>query len=254
MKIEKIKKKNSNIYEVILSDNTSLSFYDDTIIHYNLLSNKVFNDEEFKEIVIYNNSIKGYYEAIKYLSYKLRTNAEVKDKLIKLGIEEKVIDKIISRLEREGYINNDLYIKSFINDQISLTLNGPNKIRISLKKLGFNDSDINKYLDNISDTVWSNKVKLVIEKKIKSNHNLSKQRLILNIKQELSRLGYDNSIINKNNYDINVMDEQDILEKEYLKELKKLSRKFEGSQLHTKLKYNLYKKGFSMSDIEKIIN
>ena len=40
MKIEKFKKKKNNIYEIILSDNTSLSFYDDTILKYNLLLTK----------------------------------------------------------------------------------------------------------------------------------------------------------------------------------------------------------------------
>ena len=44
MKITKIIKKRNNQYQILLSDNTSLSFYDDTIIHFNLLAKKDFSE------------------------------------------------------------------------------------------------------------------------------------------------------------------------------------------------------------------
>ena len=59
MKIEKIIKKKNNLYQILLSDNTSLSFYDETIIKYNLLVKKEFDSKLLAEIVTYNNNIKA---------------------------------------------------------------------------------------------------------------------------------------------------------------------------------------------------
>ena len=59
-----------------------------------------------------------------------------------------------------------------------------------------------------------------------------------------------NSVINSTE----IEDNNDILEKEYHKEYNRLSKKYQNKELETKLKYNLYKKGFSISNIEKIQN
>ena len=45
-----------------------------------------------------------------------------------------------------------------------------------------------------------------------------------------------------------------LMEKEYQKEYKKLNKKYNGKELENKIKYNLYKKGFSLNDIDKIQN
>ena len=55
-KISKIKK-NNNKYTIILSDNSSLSFYSDTLIKYNLLKPRKISDKELEEIINYNNFI-----------------------------------------------------------------------------------------------------------------------------------------------------------------------------------------------------
>lgn len=52
-KISKIKKIN-NKYTIILSDNSSLSFYSDTLIKYNLLKPREISDKELEEIINYN--------------------------------------------------------------------------------------------------------------------------------------------------------------------------------------------------------
>ena len=94
MEIKKITKKKNNLYQILLSDNTSLSFYDDTIIKYNLLVNKVFDDKRFYEIVLYNKEVEAYYKALNYINAKLRTKKEMADKLKNLGYYTGTVDGI----------------------------------------------------------------------------------------------------------------------------------------------------------------
>ena len=64
-KISKIKKIN-NKYTIILSDNSSLSFYSDTLIKYNLLKPREISDKELEKIINYNNFIEAYNKSLKY--------------------------------------------------------------------------------------------------------------------------------------------------------------------------------------------
>ena len=67
MKIKKIEKKTNNLYKITLSDNTSLSFYDETIIKFDLLFNKELYKEKIDDLIIFNNKIDGYYKMINYI-------------------------------------------------------------------------------------------------------------------------------------------------------------------------------------------
>ena len=77
--------------------------------------------------------------------------------------------------------------------------------------------------------------------------------IINKIKINLLNLGYSQDLINKGLQDIEILDDYNALEKEYQKELRKLSRKYKDKELETKLKYNLYKKGFSLEKIERVM-
>ena len=151
MKIEKIIKKKSNIYEIILSDKTSLSFYDETIFRFNLLITEKINKDDLEKINHFNLQVEAYYKALNYIKKKLRTRMELYKKLKELKYDENIIKNVLEKLEKQKYLNDELYIKSYINDQINLTLKGPIKIKRELNNLGF--SNIDPYFENIDKEV-----------------------------------------------------------------------------------------------------
>ena len=252
MKIEKIKKQKNNVYQILLSDNTSLSFYDDVIIKYNLLVNKEFDQKKLKEMLEYNKELSAYYGALSYLKAKLRTKKEINDKLKKLGYSKEIISGVIKKLTDQKYLNDELYIKSYIADQVNLTLKGPKKIKYELEKLGF--KDIDAYLINYDTDGWLAKINKIIAKKIKSNHNLANNYLLVKIKNDLSNLGYPEELINEATNNFTYPSDTPILEKEFEKLYRKLSQKYQGDTLKYKLKDNLYRKGFSSDAINKLID
>ena len=155
-KISKIKKSN-NKYTIILSDNSSLSFYSDTLIKYNLLKPREISDKELEEVINYNNYIEAYNKALTYISYKQRTKKEIKDKLCNYSID--VIDKVIKKLDELSLLDEKKYIEAFINDQINLGNKGPFYIKKELKKLNINIDYIEEILNNINEDVWIEKGK-----------------------------------------------------------------------------------------------
>ena len=252
MKIEKIIKKNSNQYKIILSDKTSLSFYDDVIIKYSLLINKEITSKEIIEITNENNLYAAYYEGLKLIKIKLRTKKELKDLLVRKNYSLKAINFAIEKLSSQGYLNEELYIKCYINDAYNLKYLGPNRIIYELKKLGLNEEKINQELNSFKDK-WQENIKKLVNKEIKINHTSSSKVLKEKIIRKLITKGYYKEDIN-NCLEKIVIDDSKVLEKEFNKELNKLSKKYLDNELKYMLKKKLYQKGFNLNDINKLIN
>ena len=242
MKVICYKKKQNNLYEITLSNNEVYSLYDDVILKYELLLKKEITPLELQEILEENKLQEGYFIALKYLNTKLRTEKEIRKKLIEYNT--KVQNYVINRLKNEGYLNDLLYIKSYINDEINFKLIGPNKIIFDLKKIGFNIEDINNYLNNIDNNIWINKINKYIVKKINSNHNLSGIMLKQKILNELINKGFYKEDINNCLENFEFDDNSSIKEKEYNKLKNKLSKKYDKEELEYQIKIRLLKKGF----------
>lgn len=242
MKIISYKKKTSNLYEIALSVKRVLSLYDDVILKYELLLKKEINEKELNEIIEYNNKIESYMTALKYISSKLRTEKEIRTKL--MHYSKDAINYTIDRLTKEGYLNNDLYIKSYINDEVNLKFIGPNKILFNLKKLGFKNEEILNYLNTFDNEIWLDKINKYVLKKVNSNHNLSGLLLKQKLMQDLVNKGFYKEHINLiiNEFDFN--DNDSVKEKEYNKLKNKLSKKYSGEELEYRIKIGLMKKGF----------
>ena len=242
MKINKYIKSSSNKYKVIIDDET-YTLYDDVIIKYNLLMKNEIDEKTFNEMINTNNELLGYYESIRYITKKLRSELEIYEYLHKKGIPEDIIKKNIKELKDNGFINDELFLKCYISDQLNLTNNGPLKIKKSLIKLGIDESLVNDAINNIDDDLIFNKINNYIDKKIRLNHNSSSYMLKVKIQNDLINLGYDKSLINDilNTKEIN---DEDIYIQEYEKIKNKLSKKYSGDELEYKIKAKMYSKGF----------
>ena len=248
MVIKKFKKDKANTYKLYFDDDSNISLYDDVIIKYNLLSNKVLDEKLLNEIINYNDFLNGYYLSIKSINKKLKSKIEIEKYLNKLNIKKSDIDKIIKLLYKNGYLNDFNYIKAFINDKYNLSNDGPEKIIKNLEILGFNKQDFIDYLNSLD---WFIKLDSIINKKIKLNHNLSNNALKNKLLYDLTRQGYlKNDIIDiLSTKDLN---DDEILKKEYKKVYNRYSKKYQDKELQFKIIKYLISKGFNIEDIKMV--
>lgn len=250
MEIKKFKKLKNNIYELELDNGSLVKLYDDVIVKYSLLINKKIDSKLLDEITKYNTSLDAYYLSLKYISKKLKCEKEIEKYLTKLEFNKDVIDKTISKLNKDGYLKHDIYIKSYINDIYNFNNYGPDKIIFNLKELGFNLNEIEPYLE---DKDFRSKAIKIIDKKVKANHKLSNYMLKQNISNYLINLGYPKDIFYDylDNIKIN---NKDILVKEASNYIKKYSKKYENKELLYFVKDKLYKKGYNSDEIDEVLN
>jgi len=250
MEIKKYKKDKNNTYKVYIDDEV-ITLYDDVIIKYNLLINKIIDKDKFNEITTYNDFLDGYYKSIKYINKKLRTEVEIRKYLSKLEIRTNEIDKIIKLLYKDGYLNKEIYLKAYINDGYNLTSNGPEKIKKDLISLGYSDEEIVDYLYKLD---WNIRIEKILNKKIKQNHRLSNNNLKTKLLNDIIKLGYEKEDILFYLEKLELDSDEDILIHEYNKIKNKYIKKYEGNELEYKIINYLYKKGFNIEDIKRCIS
>ena len=247
MKIKKYTKLKSNKYKITLENDEVITLYDDVILDNNLLLTKEIKN--INKLLKENSYFDAYYSSLKYLEKKLRTKKELKDYL-KLKYDNDIVEETIKKIEKTPYLNDDIYAKSYIHDQILLTNNGYYKILNSLKNKDINEDIIKKYLDEIDNNVWLEKLNKLVDKKIKNNTKYSSNYLKEKLLNDLYNLGYNKSdilnVINKKD----ITQNSDILDKTYNNLYNKLSKKYSGKELKLQLLNKLMMKGFKYSDIK----
>ena len=90
------------------------------------------------------------------------------------------------------------------------------------------------------------KLKKIIFKKIKTNHNKSAKVLKQKLLMDLINNGFHQDIIKEVLNNIDISENEEIAKKEYQKYYNKLSKKYSGKELEYKLKQKMYSLGFNI--------
>ena len=249
MEIVKFKKSKSNIYEIEFDNGLKYKLYDDVIVKFNLLANKRIDSKRFEEIVTYNDNLMAYYEAIKKINTKMRSEKEIYEFLKKKELSNNIIEDTIERLKKDGYLNRESYIKAYISDAYRFGNDGPYKIKNNLIKLGFREEEIDNYL-NID---FKDKAYKIIDKKVKNNSKYSNFLLKQHLTNYMINLGYSREIFGEYLDKIKVSDKS-IIKKDALRLIKKYQKKYENNDLKYFIKDKLYKKGYNNEDISDVLD
>lgn len=252
MKILKYKKDKKNIYKIETSKG-EYKLYDDIIIKNELLLKKEIPEKKWQEIIKENNQLKAYYDAIKSISIKMRTEREIENILKKKEYNEDEINATIKKLKDEKYINHEKYIEAYIHDRLFLYIEGEKKIEKDLLKLGMTLKEIKPYLEKIDTSIYYNKIKKYIEKKLKTNKK-SKNEFKRKIMGELINKGFNQEDILTYLDSIEIEENLEEIKKIINKMYQKYIKKYDNNTTILKIKNNLYQKGYTSIDIEKYLD
>ena len=248
MKILRYKKYKNNEY-IIITSKGEYKLYDDIIVKYELLLKKEISEKEFANILTDNNFLNAYYTALKLISTKMRTEKEIFEILQKNEFKKEEIEYTIKRLKNEKYLNNRIYIETYIHDHLCLKTEGANKIHKDLINLGFNDLEILPVLSNIDKEIFKDKISKYIDKKLKTNKKSINEfkRKTLN---ELINKGFEKDDINNYLNNLNIEENEKELEKLILKLYNKYIKKYDLYTTKLKMKNYLFQKGYNDINID----
>ena len=240
MEVSRFKKLTNGRYKLTLDNDESFFIYEDLILKYNLLINKTIDKELIEKISEENIFYDAYYYALKSLNNRFKSKYDME-----LSLKKKFdidISDVINKLVEQGYLNDTIYCKSRINEDIITTNWGPRKIEGDLLKHGISSDIINVEIIVFTKDMELERIDKIVNKLLKSNKSRGGYVLRSKIFNDLMNLGYTkeyiNFILNDKSYD-----NKDIYKKEYDKLYRKYSKKYSDSELDYKIKQALYQKG-----------
>ena len=255
--LEEISKTKGNRYLLSVRNKKELEtylVYENTIVKYCLLSPRELSDEEYNVIKKDKTTDKLYEKALKFIEYKMRTISEVKKHIGKEVEDIEMIEKIVSKLKSKGYLNDDFYTKTYMNEKIDYDLVGPRYIREKLILKGINYDIIDSNIINYKEESQFDKVFELIKKETKYKIKKPYKKAYMSLKQKLVNKGFSLGVIESSllsNIDLikECIDEDSLI----LREVDILKKKYDFSDYQDKSKAtkSLLSKGYNYETIKK---
>jgi len=256
-RITQQKRKNER-YNIFLDGKYAFSVDEEVLARYQLGKNKELTDFDIGEIEYEDEIRKGFNKALIYLSYRMRSEHEIVLHLKEHEMGDASIEETLHKLRKYGYVNDEEFAKAFVNTQIRTSDKGPRHMQNALKDKGISPSIIEEALERISHEEWVERAEQVMEKVIKKNAKQSKLQIKKKGQDSLSRKGYSGPVMSAVTGDIELdRDEDEQWQAIYSQAKKahtKLSKKYEGYEYKQRMKQVLFRKGFSMEEIDRAID
>lgn len=197
MKISKIEsQRKKNRYNIYVDEDFSLGVSDDVIVKYNLYVGMEVDDDFIQDILVSEEENKVLNYALNLLSYRQRSEKELVTSMNRKDYNEQHIEKTITYLKDNNYINDLEFAKSFVYDKINLNKYGPERIKYDLIVKGVS-RDIMDEVIVIDRGDQINMAREIAYKKIWSYKNDDKRNIYRKMSSFLQRKGFSYDIISR---------------------------------------------------------
>lgn len=124
-----------------------------------------------------------------------KTEKYLREKLVKRGYPEEIIESIIDSLKEDDYINDEKYARMFAKDRQEFGNKGSRAIKYDLMRKGVDAETVAEVIEEIHDPeAEEDRARAYIERRVASTRGLDTQKRITRLASALARRGYDPSM------------------------------------------------------------
>ncbi len=107
------------------------------------------SDSEIERLRAIDLEQKTYDRALRFLSYRPRSGAEVRTRLQRSGVDDAVIDAVVLRLQQSGYLDDAQFARLWVEDRERFRPKGPMALRRELQQRGVARPEIDAAIGSI---------------------------------------------------------------------------------------------------------
>lgn len=142
---------------------------------------------------------KFYNKALEFLSYRPRSEKEVRDKLKLKKVDPPTIDKIIAKLIDKKFINDEEFARQWIESRLRFKPRSLRLVKMELKQKGISQEIIESRIKNqeLGSESDLESAKKLVEKRIGRLKGLPKQKIYEKLGRYLASKGFNWDTIKK---------------------------------------------------------
>lgn len=248
MRIKRIVKLKKEMYDCIFDDGRALKVHEESLVRYVLIPGKELEEDEYNDIVQNIQYDQAYVGAIKFISYKIRSNQEMYDYL-KEDYDDEIIRQTMLRLQNEGYLNDENYAKSLRNTLLNTTDKGPGHLMRELKKHRIQENIIMHEVSSFDDLIDEDRMNKLKDKFLRT-HRGSYVQFKQKLREKLMQRGYSSHHFDMIDFN-DTFDEDAYFEKDFEKYYNKYQKKESGFKLKQKMIAAMMSKGYAYDKISE---
>ncbi len=190
-------KKNPKRRSIFLDGEFAFGLDEEVLYKYGLKIGEELDQKKIDQILESEVKKESKDAALKFLSYRMRSEKEVRDKLKKKEFANDLIDEVIKDLKRINLIDDSNFASTFVRDKISNKPQGKILLKQELWKKGIKDETIEKVLQEYFEDEEEelNLAKNLLEKRKKRYENLDKNMAKRRMMSFLLRRGFSYEIV-----------------------------------------------------------
>ncbi len=176
MKISKIEpqKKNKNRFSIYIDDEYRFGLTADIVFKHDLKAGDEISEADIKDVLGEEEITKIKQRAFRILHHRERSSREMKERLLKIGFDENLVEKVIEDFVADKTLDDERFAQAFVSDYTNLRPKGNRYVVQELKKKGITQDVIDQVIDKRNEKKM---VKDYIHKKLSTlNKNKPKER------------------------------------------------------------------------------
>lgn len=255
-------KRNKQRYNIFLDhgqgENYAFSVDEDILIQYMLRKGMEIDEETIETLMEKDSFHKAFTLALNYLSYRMRSEKEIRTYLWDKEVDDEKIEYVVKRLKEENYLNDTEFAIALVRTRMQTSSKGPLLVKKELHEKGVAKPTASEALEHYTFDEQVEKATKLVEKKLRLDGKKSFREQIQKTRQTLMQKGFTNDVIQVVMEEVQDDKDEDaewdavVFQGE--KALRKYSSKSEGYELKHKVKGALYRKGFAFEYIDRFLD
>ncbi|MCI0514585.1 RecX family transcriptional regulator [candidate division KSB1 bacterium] len=129
-------KRNPHRRSIFLDGAFAFGLDEELVLKFALHEGDLLADEMISTLILTAEKKRAREQALHFLSYRARSEKEVREKLQKNGIDEDTIEWVLADLKQRQLIDDHQFALAFVHDRMTLHPSGPLALQQDLKRAG----------------------------------------------------------------------------------------------------------------------
>ena len=191
-----VQKKRKDRCSIFLDGEFEIGLHQDVVVKFGLKKGDVLSDEQLNEIILAEERKKAFERAIRILSYRDRSEKEMRDKLSEAKYDDAIIEFVIAELKRLNLINDKNFAQLFARTKMANKPMGKFLLKRELLQKGLSEEIIEGVIEKIYQEKDEYQIAFEIAARRKRQYkNIDEKKAKKKISDLLARRGFSWDVI-----------------------------------------------------------
>jgi regulatory protein len=112
---------------------------------------QVISDEKIAQLKSEDAHEEAYQRALRFIDYRPRSSTEIRQSLKKKDLPEELIDEVVERLERNGFLDDSQFAQLWVENQNEFRPRGKRALAYELRSRGIENQVIDQTLQDLDE-------------------------------------------------------------------------------------------------------